>query len=349
MAIELGGRPCFRTSKTSLNKKGRERSAHRRDGPYVSSGGTANIGNLFIFSMATLLLTTTGQANADTVTVAPTVIYSSATGQTCTAEMSPCYPNPAIGTTLVSQTSAYASASATADLSKAPSISAVSHADLGIGNVDAPELPTSNASSEMVLRYEFRLVGPSGGGLAIVPFHFVASGSVEVAGDQSYASDNQIAGNALGQARLQLERNSPTSGSTILVNQSIAVGQRDIDSTGHAYRSFDIDQVVNLSTVSVFDVYMQVKSFAAINPNFPGPVTVGGLATLASIDPYLYIDPAYADRYKDYSVVFSGGIVNSLTPIPTPLPAGAPLFATALLALSGGLVRKRGKTSTVRK
>jgi hypothetical protein len=295
--------------------------------------------------MATLLLAATGQVDAETVTVAPTIISSSATGQTCTAAMSPCYANPAIGTTLVSQSSAYATASAVADLSKTPSISALTHADLGTGSVDASELPTSNASSEMNLYYQFRLVGPNSS--AIVPFHFVASGFVDVAGDQSYANPNQINGNALGQARLQLERNSPTSGSAILVQQSLAVGNHNIDSTGHAYQSFDIDQVINLSTVSVFDVYMQVKSFAAINPNFPGPVTVGSLATLASIDPYLYIDPAYADMYKDYSIVFSSGIVNSLTPIPTPLPAGAPLFATALLALGGGMFRKRGKTSVM--
>jgi len=288
----------------------------------------------------------TDRVSAETVTAAPTVIWSAATGQTCTAEMSPCYPDPVIGTTLVSQSSAYASASATADLSKAPSISAVSHADRGIGSVDASELPTSNASSEMDLFYEFRLVGPNSS--AIIPFHFVASGFVEVTGDQSYANPSQLNGSALGQARLELERISSTSGSTVLVQQSLVAGNRDIDSTGHAYQSFNIDQVVNLSMVSVFDVHMQVKSGSVINPNFPGPITVGGLATLASIDPYLYIDPAYADLYKDYSVVFSSGIVNSLTPIPTPLPAGASLFATALLAIGGGLFRRRGKATAPR-
>lgn len=329
MAIELDDQVYSQDSKTSSrNRKGR--SASRL-------GNSYGLGSLLI-SAATLLLAATSQAHAATLGLAAPVAYSSALGQTCTEKMYPCNPAPAIGTTFASQTSTNASATARIDLSKAPSVSAYGDSyppfgDAGTGTV----VPTNQSDGKALLIYEFRLVGPS---LAVVPFHFVSSGFVEVLGDKSFANPNQLNGVGVAYASIEVERLS-ASGTAILLKQSITTNNTELDSTGHAYKSFDIDQVINLSTVSVFDVTIEVDAGARMVPNSPGAPTVGGLVALANIDPYVYIDPAYADRYKDYSLEFSGGIVNSLAPVP--IPAGGPMFATALIALGARLSRKRVK------
>lgn len=332
MAIEWVDQICFQNSKiSSKNRDGRP--ASRSADFYGTIRGKAGTWRLLI-STATLLLAATDQAYA--AALAPTFTYSSALAQTCIDGTAACN-EAAIGTTLASQTSGNATTSARIDLSKAPSVSTRGESYPQFGNAGTGAvLPTTRSDGKSLLIYEFRLVGPS---LAVIPFHFVSSGFVELFGDKSWANPNQLNGNGVSYASIEVERIGASS--AILLKQSITVNNTDLDSTGHAYKSFSIDQVINLSTVSVFDVTIEVDSGATVLQNQPGAPTVGGLVALANVDPYVYIDPAYADRYKDYSLEFSGGIVNSLAPVP--IPAGGPMFATTLIALGARLCRKRLK------
>jgi hypothetical protein len=290
-----------------------------------------------ILSASALMFALPAAVNA---AVAPTVVLTSADGRSCFGD-NVCYANPVSGTGNVSQTSQYGAAFAYVDQSKAPTISTRGEASLPIGDASTSSaLPTGWGLSEATLRYQFQLIGPSNS--VFVPFHFISTGSVQIIGDQSYANPYQIVGNALSWAFLELEREGVP-----LVKQEVQVTNSELDATGQVSKSFTVDKVVFLSTQSVFDVTMRVKSFAGLNPNFHNAIVNGGLLSLASLDPYLYIDPAYAEMYKDYSIVFSEGIVNSLTPIETPIPATAPLFAAALMTLGARINVRRRKLRTI--
>jgi hypothetical protein len=70
---------------------------------------------------------------------------------------------------------------------------------------------------------------------------------------------------------------------------------------------------------------------------------VDGLGSASAfVDPYIQIDPSFADASK-YTIVLSQGIGNAVAS--TPIPASLAMFATALLAM--GAIAYRGKRQAV--
>ncbi|MDX7953860.1 VPLPA-CTERM sorting domain-containing protein, partial [Lichenihabitans sp. Uapishka_5] len=185
------------------------------------------------------------------------------------------------------------------DLSHAPSVSSLSEAGVH------PQGSTSGQSVAF-LAYYFKILGPT---TMDIPVLVQANGQTKVSGPQAKAS-----------AFFKL-----LGPGTTIINQSIGVDQGS--STGPVYpphiSTFNVDNYYNLFSNTEYLVLLDAETFAGNGYQLPGPSLASGF-----IDPYFAIDPSYSD----YSLVFSNGIHNTLVSS-VPLPASAPMFGAALLAL----------------
>ena len=86
---------------------------------------------------------------------------------------------------------------------------------------------------------------------------------------------------------------------------------------------------------------IRANSFLHVRMSVTAVVFGDGTAS-AFIDPFIMIDPNFADRGL-YSIILSEGISNDVSAVP--IPAALPLFGTALLGLGG--IRLRAKRKAV--
>lgn len=228
-------------------------------------------------------------------------------------------PDPTKGTN-IGLYNGYTATHNTVNLSTDPSISAYSESFRGSG---ANPRYVNSSSADITLDYYFEIIGPS---TKTLPVSIQASVLAKTVGDpQSATYFAHLAILGSGNAPLDIDR-------------TIESGLFQPPYQNTYENSITINGYYDLVTNHPYEVYMRaiagtdVSSSVLHNTQFP--------TSSVTIDPSFTIDPAYG---SGYSISYSDGIgATSVSAVP--LPASAPMFGAALLALGAagfGMRRRR--------
>ena len=267
-------------------------------------------------------------AEAAAIQVVPTVTGSASIGSISayTADVAP-YPyhvegnlfdNPftfqsVSGKSVVQDGTSHSFSRAVLDTQQAPTLTSHSEASTYL---PGPAAGGNNAG----FYYYFQIAGPT---TTNVPIFVQAAGQVKT---QGLAAIAKAAFGLVG------------PGANFIDSITIQQPEPSSGQYGLHEDSFKISQSFSLSSNTEYRIAMNVSTFAANNH-----VIQGSSYADALVDPYLSIAPGYSD----FSLVFSDGI-NNLSLSAVPLPASAPMFGAAVLALGVtgyGMKRKRAAAS----
>jgi hypothetical protein len=226
--------------------------------------------------------------------------------------VSPTATAPAIAMT--SQTLEGASATAWAATSESPypDLSATASASL-VGNAAL----SSHGGAAATLYYSFEISGPAGN----VPTIISATGS----------ASTEAGGSAVGGAIAILEIYS-TSG--ILFSDTACSGEGEYACAAGEIGTIALDQDFSLVANQYYNVYMSIAADGFASQLYS--VASSQASGAASLDPYILIDPTFADA-GDYSLYVTPGIGNATA---TPEPA-AWTMTLAGLGMLGATLRLR--------
>jgi hypothetical protein len=161
--------------------------------------------------------------------------------------------------------------------------------------------------SSTELTYEFEVVGPAG---TQVPVDVSASGSATSSGSGNGGSLLFIYENPAGQFTYEFGACSDSHDPS------------GCSESGFPSSSFNVTQELLVTVGDPVELFLVASGGSYDNPS---------LSTFSSeIDPYIYIDPSFANA-SQYSVEVSPGIGNS--PPPVPEPSSFVLFGTGFLGL----------------
>ena len=281
--------------------------ASRPDTP-ISNNAGKSCGRLSTYLLAILAVTTVSISNALATTLPPPSFQNIGLEYPVQNFL---FSQNSPGTLAQPLTGIYGNGFGVAILAVSPSpflYSSVNGIGAGTGSVEY-----LGSSSELI--YEAQVTGPAG---TQVPVNFASTGSASSSGaglsESAFFLDALPAGGFAYQFIACSDSQNPNACSQI----------------GSPNSSFNVTQQLLLTPGVPVEIFLLASSGSFDTP--------GNSFASAQVDPYIYIDPSFANA-DQYSIEVSAGVGNS--PPPVPEPSTLALLGTGALGLVG-VARRKG-------